>query len=113
MLAPERFAAYLLKNPYHPRSNKHSNVLMEFLLDDLLEVCPPFREDAAQGRGTYELNRKVRVGASEWNVDLLVGPPGTGTKERPEGKALARSQPSNFRIACEAKAIMTEHRKAQ
>ncbi len=113
MSAPERFAAYLLKNPYHPRSNKHSNALMGFLLEDLLIVCPRLAEDALGGRITYELNRKVRVGTSEWNVDLVVGPPARSVSELPRERSIARSQPSTFRIASEAKAIMTEHRKAQ
>ncbi len=111
--APERFAAYLLRNPYHPRSNKHSNALMEFLLDDLLSLCPRLKEDSVAGRVAYELNRKVRVGTSEWNVDMIVGPPAAVISQAPPERPIARSQPSNFRIACEAKTIMTEHRKAQ
>ena len=113
MPAPERFAAYLVKYPYHPRSNKHSNALVEFLLDDLLMLCPQFKEDAAAGKVAYDLNRKVRVGTSEWNVDLVVGPPSRAIPQTPGVRPIARSQPSNFRIACEAKSIMTEHRKAQ
>ncbi len=112
MPAPERLATYLLRNPYHPRSNKHSNALMELLLDDLLAVCSRFAEDALTGRIAYELNRKVRVGTSEWNVDLAVGPPARPVSE-PRDRSVARSQPSTFRVACEAKAIMTEHAKAQ
>jgi hypothetical protein len=113
MSAPERFAAYLLKNPYHPRSNKHSNALMEFFLDDLLALCPQVQSHAADGKLAYELNRRVRVGTSEWNVDLIVGPPAAVVSDAPRERPIARSQPSNFRIACEAKSIMTEHRKAQ
>jgi hypothetical protein len=113
MSAPERFAAYLLKHPYHPRSNRHSNALMEFLLDDLLALCPRFADDATTGKVVYELNQKVRVATSQWNVDLLVGPPATPVTETLRERAIARAQPSTFRIACEAKSIMTEHRKAQ
>ncbi|MBI3669752.1 MAG: hypothetical protein HY237_08240 [Acidobacteria bacterium] len=113
MSAPERFAAFLLQNPYHPRSNRHSNALVEFLLDDLLESCPRFRIDAEGGKLAYELNRKVRVGTSEWNVDLVVGPPAALTSGGVRSRSIVRSQPSTFRIACEAKSIMTEHRKAQ
>lgn len=111
MNAPERFAAYLLKEPYHPRSNKHSNAFMQFLLEDLVRLCPRFAEDAAGGRVVYDLNKKVKVGTSEWNVDLVVGPPAMSVGPQ-EGPVL-RAQPSNFRLACEAKSIMTEHRKAQ
>ncbi len=113
MTAPERFAAYLLKEPYHPRSNKHSNTLLEFLLNDLLESCPRLRDEAANGRAVYDLNRKVRVGTSEWNVDLVLGPPASSAEEDSGSSSIRRTQPSNFHLACEAKSIMTEHRKAQ
>jgi hypothetical protein len=111
--APERFARYLLDEPYHPRSNKHSNALMGFLLEDLLEECLAFRRQAGAGRLAYELNKRVRVGADEWNVDLVVGPPAAAPGPAPRGTAILRAQPSTFRLTCEAKAIMTEHRKAQ
>lgn len=113
MSAPENLARYLLKNPYHPRSNKHSNSLVEFLLADLTASCEQFRKDAAARRIAYELNRKVRVGPSEWNVDLAVGPPSGPPPAEAWKGAIVRWQPTNFRIACEAKSIMTEHRKAQ
>jgi hypothetical protein len=113
MPAPERFADYLLENPYHPRSNRHSNALVELLLHDLVTSCPQFREDARARRIVYELNRKVRVGPSEWNVDLVVGPPSGPPPAARGNYPLLRLQPTNFRIACEAKSIMTEHRKAQ
>jgi hypothetical protein len=111
--APEQFAQFLLAHPYHPRSNKHSNALLEFLLADLLEECPAFRQQAEAGRLAYELNRRVRVGADEWNVDLVVGPPAAGAVSAPQGQPMLRAQPSWFRLACEAKTIMTERRKAQ
>lgn len=113
MPAPDRFADYLLANPYHPRSNRHSNALLELLLHDLVASCPQFREDARARRIVYELNRKVRVGPSEWNVDLVVGPPSAPQPAVGGKRPLVRLQPTNFRIACEAKSIMTEHRKAQ
>lgn len=113
MNAPERFAAYLLKKPYHPRSNDHSNALVQFFLDDLLSVCPRLEEHAGAGRISYQLNRRVRVGTSEWNVDLVVGPAADAMSLPSAGDRIVRSQPATFQIACEAKSIMTEHRKAQ
>jgi hypothetical protein len=113
MDAPERFAAYLLEQPYHPRSNKHSNALLEFLLQDLIKVCPRLGTDAAEGNIVYELNGRVRVGTSEWNADLLLGPPVTPPRTDEARSPIHRAQPATFRIACEAKSIMTEHHKAQ
>ncbi|MGH9816096.1 MAG: hypothetical protein ACRD6I_08470 [Candidatus Acidiferrales bacterium] len=113
MKAPERFAAYLKAVPYHPRSNKHSNALLELLLDDLLHSCPRFKQHALEGTVVYELNRSIMVGASDWNVDLAVGPP-SASFEVPAGNArIVRAQPATFQLACEAKSLMTEHHKAQ
>lgn len=113
MKAPERFAAYLKAVPYHSRSNKHSNALLELLLDDLLQSCPRFKQHAFEGTVVYELNRSIRVGTSNWNVDLAVGPP-SASLDAPAGNArIVRAQPSTFRLACEAKSLMTEHHKAQ
>ena len=113
MPAPDRFAAFLLKNPYHSRSNKHSNALMEFLLDDLVESCPRIKEEAKENKLAYELNRSVLVGTSKWNVDLAVGPPVGAIPDKAAKTHIVRTQPSTFRIAVEAKSIMTEHHKAQ
>lgn len=113
MKAPARFSAYLQEHPYHPRSNKHSNALLEILLDDLLESCPALKRDGSSGAVVYELNRKIKVGPSDWNVDLAVGPPVGALQVPPSSSAINRAQPSTFRIACEAKSIMTEHHKAQ
>jgi len=113
MDAPGQLAAYLLEEPYHPRSNKHSNALVELLLLDLLKICPVLEEQAAQYRVVYDLNKKVRVGMSEWNVDLVVGPPASPPSPAKSSLPIVRAQPSTFRLACEAKSIMTEHRKAQ
>jgi len=113
MSAPDRFAAYLLKEPYHPRSNKHSNALLELFLEDLVDQCAKFQEDAASRRIVYELNQKVKVGISDWNVDSVVGPPARAVPAIPHGRRIARALPATYRIACEAKAIMTEHHKAQ
>lgn len=113
MSAPERFAAYLLKRPYHPRSNDHSNALLQLFLDDLLSICPRLAEIARTGRISYQLNRRVRVGTSEWNVDLVLGPPAEAGSMPSHGEKILRAQPATFHLACEAKSIMTEHRKAQ
>jgi hypothetical protein len=113
MKGPERFAAYLLKEPYHPRSNKHSNALLEFLLDDLLQSCARLKNDAASGAVVYELNRQIKVGPADWNVDMAIGPPVTSLGPVQGDSLITRAQPSTFRIACEAKSLMTEHHKAQ
>lgn len=113
MAAPERFAEHLRQRGYHPRSNEHGKVLCEFVMEDLLASCPRIVEHAAQGKLVYDLNRKIIVGNSGWNIDLVLGPPPGGPEQPPRGGAIQRSPPATIRIAIEAKTIMTEHGKAR
>lgn len=112
MTAPEVFVEHLRQEGYHPRSNKHSNALCRAILEDLQARCHPFAGHAGSGAIVFELNQRVRVGHSEWNIDLLVGPPPT-TFPAPGAGHIAKAVPSTIRFACEAKCIMTEHKKAQ
>lgn len=113
MPAPARFVEHLRQHGYHPRSNAHGKALCEFVLDDLLEACPRIAKHAAHGKLVYDLNRKVIVGTSEWNIDLVLGPPPAGLEQRPSARGIQRSPPATIRIAIEAKTIMTEHGKAR
>ena len=113
MPAPELFVAHLNEAGYHPRSSKHGNALCGFVLADLLVSCPKIAEHAAAGRLVYDLQRKVIVGNSEWNIDLVLGPPPVGAKSKPPAEVIARESPATIRIAIEAKTIMTEHGKAR
>lgn len=110
--APNRLAAFLTKRGYHPRSDAHSNALGEYILDDLVSNCPKIKKHAAAGQLVYEINFKIHAGASEWNIDLVLGAPPGQPKKPPAGQAILRAEPSSIRVAVEAKAVMTEHRKA-
>jgi hypothetical protein len=113
MRAPERFAGHLREHGCHPRSNAHGNALCQYVLEELLDLCPPIAVNAAAASLVYELNRKIVVGTSEWNVDLLLGPP-PGVPQPVETPArIRRAPPAAIRIAIEAKTIMTEHGKAR
>lgn len=113
MTAPERFVQHLAKEGYHPRSNKHSNALCLAILEDLLERCERLGEHAAAGRLVYTLNHTVKVGHADWNIDLLLGEPATPQLIKEGSINIEQGIPSTIRIALEAKAIMTEHQKAQ
>lgn len=113
MSAPERIADFLRQHGYHPRSNAHGNALCGFVLQDLLEHCGKLAEDAARGRVVYDLNRKITVGNSEWNIDLVLGPPPAGQGLDAPEQGIQRLSPATIRIAIEAKTIMTEHGKAR
>ncbi len=113
MPAPDRLAAFLTAHQYHPRSDAHSNALGEYILDDLVATCPGIKKHAAAGQLVYDLNFKIHAGASEWNIDLVLGAPPGRPRKPPPGQAIARASPSSIRVAVEAKAIMTEHGKAQ
>ena len=113
MPAPDRFVGHLQRRGYHPRSNRHGNALCQFVLEDLLDCCPLIAEHAAKSQLVYELNRKILVGTSDWNVDLILGPPPAGLARAEPTARVQRSQPATIRIAIEAKTIMTEHGKAR
>jgi hypothetical protein len=112
MDAPHRLAEFLTEHGYHPRSNAHSNALGEYILDDLVSNCPKIRKHAATGQLVYDINFEIHAGASEWNIDLVLGEPPGQPKKPPPGQAILRAEPSSIRVAVEAKAVMTEHRKA-
>jgi len=113
MAAPAQFVEHLREHGYHPRSNAHGKALCEFVLKDLLVSCPKIADDARRGRLVYDVNRKIIVGSSEWNIDLVLGPPPSGFTHDPATSAIFRSPPATIRIAIEAKTIMTEHGKAR
>jgi hypothetical protein len=110
MPLPPAFVEHLRSEGYHPRSNKHSNVLGAIIVGDLLTSCEAIRTKAAAGKLVYDLNVKLRVGTSLWNIDLALGPP-AGSIIVPEA-GIAKAPPSTFQIAIEIKGVMTEHHKA-
>lgn len=113
MTAPARFVEHLREKGYHPRSNVHGKTLCEYVLEDLLASCPKLKEHAADGRIVYDVQRKIIVGSSEWNIDLVLGPPAGLAKYEVTAKGIRQQPPATIRIAIEAKTIMTEHGKAR
>jgi hypothetical protein len=111
--APEKFVEHLREAGYHPRSNVHGKVLCELVLDDLLAVCPRIAEDANDGRLVYDIQRKIIVAGSEWNIDLVLGPPPGTLVKTVSARGIQKAAPATIRIAIEAKTIMTEHGKAR
>ena len=109
---PDAFLRHLREMGYHPRSDKHSNALAEALVVDLLRACPRMAQDAAKGLLVYGLNFTIRVGTSDWNVDLVMGAPPPGTSAPAAGERISKTTPSTVYIAIEIKSVMTEHHKA-
>ncbi|KPJ71854.1 MAG: hypothetical protein AMS14_08910 [Planctomycetes bacterium DG_20] len=108
----DRFVDHLRDEGYHPRSDKHSNVLSKAIVDDLLDACPHLARAAAAGEVVYDLNFTIASGTSDWNVDLVLGAPVPGTPPPEHGQAIRRLRPSTVHLAIEIKSVMTEHRKA-
>ena len=113
MSAPDKIVGHLREAGYHPRSNVHGKILCELVLDDLLAGCPRIAEDGARGRLVYDIQRKIIVAGSEWNIDLVLGPPPSGTVKEVSAKGIQKAPPATIRIAIEAKTVMTEHGKAR
>lgn len=136
MSAPEKVAAWMATHEqrdkklphvyrYHPRSDIHSTVLCELVMLDLLKSCQSLQEQASNGYVAYGINVKHAWATTSKTkaLDLAVGVPSepalpsaavnqirrVKNKKRKSGEnALAR-----LLIACEAKAVMTEHGKSQ
>jgi len=112
--APEKFVTHLREAGYHPRSNVHGKILCELVLEDLLAMCPKMAEHAVAGRLVYDINRKIIVAGSQWNIDLVLGPPPGGlAKPATAADRVVKVPPATIRIAIEAKTVMTEHGKAR
>lgn len=113
MANPQSFIEHLRAAGYHPRSDKHSNALAQAIINDLVRHCSAISAKAALGALVYDLNVTLMAGTSEWNVDLVLGPPALEATSVPGARvAIARAAPSIIEIAIELKAVMTEHRKA-
>ena len=112
-LAPERFARWLdqywhtdrhgRRYHYHPRRDAHSKLLAQLIWEDLYEHCSGIRRHFNSGLITYKINFPYRWPHTDKakTIDLAIGTP------HPANKL------ADVRIACELKAVMTEHKKAE
>ena len=97
---------------YHPRSDEHSKILCQYVLEDIVEACEPLRRQALRGEICYDLNHVVyRLDGTQKVLDLVIGQPervlsGTGIRR-------ATVVTPGIRIALEAKACMTKHTAAK
>ena len=126
---PQSYAAFLTKERYHPRSNKHGDKLSHLVLADLISSCQPLRTAATQGKVVYSLNFDVLVadpavvsGLSPdllkdlgWNIDLVLGPPKAqqGQIVQAQPGAVQEAEPDEIWMVLDAKGVMTEHGKAR
>lgn len=99
---------------YHSRSDAHSIKLCELILRDLAEACPILKEQGAAGKVAYGINASYLWPTSkkQKTLDLVVGQP----IETPIllGDTIARAEEfADVFLSCEAKAVMTEHKKSQ
>lgn len=109
---PTAFITHLRAEGYHPRSDKHSNVLAECIVRDLVAHCPKIKEKALAGKISYEINFTLRAGTADWNVDLVLGSPSPGIAPPSVAEQILNTPPSTVEIAVEIKSVMTEHHKA-
>lgn len=126
MNAPEKFTQWLAhhehRDPkyghiykYHPRSDAHSIALCTFILEDLLKECRVLREQAALGKIAYGINiRHVWPSGKRKSIDLALGQPKLlGTPPEEIHGVQKASEFSQVLVSCEAKTVMTEHKKSQ
>jgi hypothetical protein len=136
MSAPQDVAAWMATHEhkdkglpyiyrYHSRSDIHSIQLCEFIVRDLLRSCETLRTQALNRQIAYGINIKHTWPTTEKAkaLDLAIGiPSDTATLTESDQMLRVRSvRPklglvnafSKLLIACEAKAVMTEHGKSQ
>jgi hypothetical protein len=112
--ADKEFVNYLREEMYHPRSSAHGDKLCRLVLNDLLHSCSSFLNAAKHGKIVYKLNHVIDEGSpTQWNLDLVVGPPTTLSQSLLEGELIASGQPAEIWLAIDAKTVMTEHGKAR
>lgn len=139
MSAPQDLAAWMARHEhrdrtlphvyrYHSRSDAHSVELCELVMRDILQQCPVMPEQAARGEVAYGINIEhfwTNSGKAK-ALDLAVGVPiapvlptsgihrvSSNRRKAGEAPSAARNVFSRVLIACEAKAVMTEHGKSQ
>jgi hypothetical protein len=123
MNAPERFAAWLLAAEhqdrrfgyiyrYHPRSDAHSVILCTYLLEDLVMLCPALKEQVSRGQIAYGTNVRYVWPTTQKmkTLDLAIGRPAARSLPGTMGRVTRFTE---VLLACEAKAVMTEHVKSQ
>jgi len=130
MSAPEDLATWMATHEhkdkilphiyrYHSRSDIHSVQLCEFIVRDLLRSSRDLRKQAALGDVAYRINVRHTWQATGKSkaLDLAIGVPADKEAISPTGQILKVRRASNafakLFIACEAKAVMTEHGKSQ
>lgn len=101
---------------YHSRSDAHSVALCLLILEDLLDASSSLRAQAEIGLIAYGINVAYRApsGKSK-NLDLALGTAeGTTSLDWVGKHAIQRAtQLKEVRVSCEAKSVMTEHKKSQ
>jgi hypothetical protein len=103
---------------YHSRSDEHSKKLGEFIVDDLLDICPALVDHAARGVVAFGINirhrwpnGKVKTLDLAFGVPQQLQPPAGARIRRLTGRSAETF--TRLLIACEEKATMTEHGKSQ
>src|SRR2546427_2892969 len=135
MLAPQAFANWLSTHKhtdkklghtylYHSRSDAHSIALCLAILNDILARCPVLQEQALMGDVACGINlqHKWQTTNKKKTIDLAIGCPAQVIRGSSALKKATSSSDlrivkvetlADVLIACEAKSVMTEHKKSQ
>jgi len=124
---PKRFCAWMTNNVqtcsktqreyrYHPRSDAHSIAICVFVAADLLHGSAEIRAAARKENFAFAINSEFRFSDGKAKaLDLAGGiaAPETISTENDVGIPITKAPLTELRIACEAKAVMTEHVKSE
>jgi hypothetical protein len=102
---------------YHGRSDAHSKELGRLIAEDLVQRCPVIRLQATRGEIAYAINYKhTRPDGKTKALDLTIGIPESDQLPLVEGSIRKLGRTEKFQrilLACEEKAVMTEHGKSE
>jgi hypothetical protein len=125
MKAPDNFCEWLAKHEhtdrllghkyrYHSRSDAHSIALCTFIAEDLLAQSPILRDQALLGKVAYGINvPHLWPNGKKKAIDLAIGPPKELCEESDIAGIRKALEFTEVVLSCEAKTVMTEHKKSQ
>jgi hypothetical protein len=125
MSAPEKFCNWLKahehidrllghKYRYHSRSDAHSIALCKFIGEDLLASSPLLRDQALLGKVAYGINIPyLWPNGKRKAIDLAIGLPKKLSAESDIFGIQRALELTDVFVSCEAKTVMTEHKKSQ
>ncbi len=101
-LAPQKYVGWLSAHAgFNPRSQRHSDVLSGFIMEDLRALAPHISRDLSQGATRLQRNGDVKTLTTFRNIDFVLA------------DVMVDGPLHQVRLSIEHKSIMAAHGKAR